>query len=286
VIDSTENKASLNMASTEKTITQTIRVPAEWETQATVWLCWPSHEEHWGERLPQIRTFFCGLIEHILAFQPVRLVVQPNTEGDPRWAEFDHPEHLTIVELEHNDIWIRDYGPFFTKTSDGPLAVRQFQFNAWGEKFPPWNLDADFSRGCAEQVGWDFKRSPLILEGGAMEFNGAGIALTTQPCLLGEKRNSGSVDTVTDEIVKHLNLTDIIVLPDGLAGDHTDGHVDNMVRFVSERKVVMPNPNTPSINSELLKSVESQLLAWRHPNEDWGLKVDFLPAMEPVKLGD
>ena len=273
-------------------MTSKLRVPAEWEPQAGVWLCWPSHEQHWGERLPKIRDFCIGLMAAILPFQNVRLVVQPSGERDPRWLELGHGDRLTVIELEHDDIWIRDYGPFFVVTDHhgtseaNKLVIQQFNFNAWGEKFPPWNLDADFSRRCAIFHGWAFESSPLVLEGGAMEFNGRGVTLTTKPCLVGEKRNLESVETVVRAICEHLNLTDLIVLPDGLAGDHTDGHVDNMVRFVAERKVVMPDPNTLSVNSELLKSVEAQLLAWRHPSEDWGLEVEFLPAMDPVKLGD
>lgn len=267
-----------------------MRVPAEWEKQRSVYLCWPSHEEHWGERLADIRSFVAALIREICQYQRVDLVVQPEDDSYRDQIQGGAYE-CRPLEMAHNDLWIRDYGPFFVSELEGDenkvegsLGLQQFQFNAWGEKFPPWTLDASFSQRLAEKEKLSFCSSDLILEGGAMEFNGRGVAISTLPCLVGKHRNVEAVEEVVAQIKAHLGLRDLIVLPDGLAGDHTDGHIDNMVRFVSERKVLMPDPATSKVNKEILESVLAILGEWRHPDDGWALEIEVMPSMEPLEL--
>jgi agmatine deiminase len=146
-------------------------------------------------------------------------------------------------------------------------------------------LDAEVSKALSQKHQWKYSSSSLILEGGAMEFNGRGLAMTTRPCLDGKNRNPYGLHQIKTEICEHLNLDELIVFRDGLAGDHTDGHIDNLVRFVGERKVLMPNPNEASINADLLLEVFNQCRSWRHPTEEWALDVDFLPSLDPLVYG-
>ena len=263
-----------------------MRVPAEWEAQAGVWLCYPSSEEHWGSRLGRIRDFVLELSQKILEFQPVFMVFhEPELIARVRkmMGEHAHPWHA--ITLVHNDLWIRDYGPFFM-LSESQLAIRQFRFNSWGEKFPPWDLEKTFSERWAQKFKVPFSCSSLTLEGGAFDFNGQGIALTTHPCLVNPNRNPGLVlEEIKSEICRHLKLDDLIVLPTGLMGDLTDGHVDNLVRFVSERKVIMPEASCGDVNEKSLIQIKHQLSAWRHPSQGWALEIVECPSLSPRPFG-
>jgi agmatine deiminase len=263
-----------------------VRVPAEWETQQGVWLCYPTCREHWGLRLEAIQKFVCGLTAEILQFQPVFMLFN---EGDPQECILELFKGLPFPAqgfmVPHNDLWVRDYGPFFIQ-HEGALEVHQFRFNSWGEKFPPWDLEATFSQRLAQKFNWRFLKSELTIEGGAFDFNGGGIALTTRPCLMNPNRNPGLEESAMNrEICRHLNLDELIVLPEGLMGDHTDGHVDNLVRFIDEKSVIMPTICSGDVNEENLLNVRRQLQDWRHPREGWALKILEAPYLKPRPFG-
>jgi len=190
-----------------------VRYPAEWETQAATWLALPINEQNWASRRDRIDAFYSNLIDTISRFQSVKI--------------------LDNLQIPHNDIWIRDYGPFFMEH-----CVVGYEFNAWGEKFPPWNLDSGVPKRVAELMSTEFKKYPWILEGGAVEFNGDGLCMTTAPCLFGKKRNPESQELLKD-IKESFGLKSLKILPRGLDGDHTDGHIDNLARFVAKNHVVM-----------------------------------------------
>jgi len=188
-----------------------IRYPAEWEKQAATWLALPINEQNWASRRERIDAFYSKLINTISRFQPVKI--------------------LDNLKIPHNDIWIRDFGPFFVECN-GKLEIASYEFNAWGEKFPPWDLDNAVPKKIAELMKIPIKEYPWILEGGAMEFNGDGLCLTTAPCL----RNS---EESLKDLQNSLGITSLKILPKGLDGDHTDGHIDNLARFVAKNRVVM-----------------------------------------------
>jgi len=188
-----------------------IHYPAEWEAQAATWLALPINEQNWASRRERIDAFYSKLISTISRFQPVKV--------------------LDDLKIPHDDIWIRDYGPFFVECN-GKLEIASYEFNAWGEKFPPWDLDNAVPEKIAELMKIPIKKYPWILEGGAMEFNGDGLCLTTAPCL----RNS---EESLKDLQASLGITSLKILPKGLDGDHTDGHIDNLARFVAKNRVVM-----------------------------------------------
>jgi len=192
---------------------------AEWEEQAATWLALPINKQNWDCRREQIDAFYSKLVETITRFQPVKI--------------------LDDLKIPHDDIWIRDYGPFFVKC-DGKLNVVSYEFNAWGEKFPPWDLDNAVPEKIAELLKIPLKKEPWILEGGAMEFNGDGLCLTTEPCLFGKNRNLKEREKeFLKDLQDSLYINSIKILPKGLDGDHTDGHIDNLARFVAKNHVVM-----------------------------------------------
>jgi agmatine deiminase len=194
-----------------------VRYPAEWEEQAATWLALPINEQNWAPRKKQIDAFYSKLIDTISRFQEVKI--------------------LDNLQIPHNDIWIRDYGPFFVERA-GKLEAVGYEFNAWGEKFPPWDLDSAVPKKISDLMQIPLKKYPWILEGGAVEFNGDGLCLTTAPCLFGEKRNSAKQEMLKD-LKESFGITSLKILPNGLEGDHTDGHIDNLARFAAKNHVVI-----------------------------------------------
>ena len=233
----------------------------EWENQESVWLAWPHNKNEWKENLGNIRKFYEELITVLLRFQNDNLIfpdVDLLCETSVK-AIHQLPQQLKKIIIPNNDIWIRDYGPFFIKELEGRRMVLDFEFNAWGGKFPPWNLDNNVPREIALYKGSEIESYPLVLEGGALEFSGDGIALTTEECVLSETRNKNISKHQTEEIIKRaFNLKEIIWLKNGLANDHTDGHIDNVARFIDSQKILICKSEKKNENYDRLQpSIES-----------------------------
>ena len=282
----------------------TRRHPAEWEKQASVWLSWPHNEKEWGKkRLPKIKEFYVKLIKIILQFQDVNLILaDEELLGDVKTLR---ATPLRKIIIPNNDIWIRDYGPFFIErkgviarkhevlTKQSPDVTRNeiasvaalprndvlivdFEFNAWGDKFPPWDLDNNVPKQIALYKGCEIESYPIILEGGAVEFSGNGLLMTTEQCLLNKNRNKNIKKDQFEKILKSaFNVQDVIWLKSGLHGDHTDGHTDNVARFISEKKILLcttknkkdKNYETLQENLKCLKKQKLELVEIPLPEE-------------------
>ncbi|MFL6545607.1 MAG: agmatine/peptidylarginine deiminase, partial [Candidatus Udaeobacter sp.] len=149
-------------------------------------------------------------------------------------------ERVTFYRIPTNEPWCRDHGPIFlTRDRDPKLALVDWDYNAWGNKYPPFNLDEVVPTRVAEVLKVPVFYPHMILEGGSIEVNGAGALLTTESCLLNKNRNPNfSRDEIEARLRDYLGVRDILWLGDGIAGDDTDGHIDDLARFVSERTVV------------------------------------------------
>ena len=235
-----------------------IRYPAEWEKQSATWLAFPHNKTNWyGERGINIRKFYVELICNITEFQPVNLLLPSKSflTDEEKAALANRPFPVNFIVIKTNDIWIRDYGPFFMKLGDKKV-ITETQFNAWGAKFPPWGLDNDIPQKIAAKTGLPLIESvPYIFEGGAIEVNGDGLGITTEDCLVGKNRNDVKhLNKVSKALRKAFGLKDLLVLPHGLHGDHTDGHIDNVARFVAKDRIVMcmadnkRSPNAPILS--------------------------------------
>lgn len=227
------------------------RYPAEWELQEAIWLTYPHNENEWGkDRLKNIREFYVELISLILDFQDVKLIF-PNEEilqsENNKFSALENKRYkLHKIVIPNNDIWIRDYGPFFMKKASGAnkdasnKIILDFEFNSWGGKFPPWDLDNLVPKELSSYMGLGIESYPMILEGGAVEFSGNGKILTTEQCLLNENRNKEMNKTLIESVLKSsFSVQEIIWLKRGLEGDHTDGHIDDFARFISENKIML-----------------------------------------------
>ncbi len=266
-----------------------VRSPAEWEEQAATWLSFPRHPKNWaGEKGVQIRAFYFNLIYNIAKFQPVKMLV-------PKDWELPKEEEKAFLKcrfapqaykIATNDIWIRDYGPFFVKKGDKTEIV-QTNFNAWGAKFPPFLLDNKVPSAIAKAENLPISDIPFIFEGGALEVNDDGLAMTTLDCLIGKNRNDPKdLKKILSALCKKLGLRDILVLPEGLDGDHTDGHIDNLARFVETNRVVMASEeDSTSPNYERLMEAKKLIEAWLKKHYGNKAKVDTLQLPPQKKMG-
>src|ERR1700747_2320238 len=220
------------------------RMPAEWEPHTATWLSWPRREgisfpDSFDSVLPTLRETVGALTES----EPVCInVVNGAHEAEARAVldQLAHQECITYYEIPTNEPWCRDHGPIFlTRDLDPKLAVVDWDYNAWGNKYPPFDLDEVVPTRIAEILKLPVFYPRMILEGGSIDVNGSGALLTTESCLLNNNRNPNlSRDAIEQRLRDYLGVRDVLWLGDGIAGDNTDGHVDDLARFISERTVV------------------------------------------------
>jgi agmatine deiminase len=221
------------------------RMPAEWEPHAATWLSWPRREGisfpgAFDRVLPTLRR----MVEALLESEPVCInVCNGAHEAEALAVLAGLPlDRLTFYPIPTNEPWCRDHGPtFLTRDSAGAgrLAIVDWDYNAWGGKYPPCDLDEVVPTRIGEILSLPVFYPRMILEGGSIDVNGTGALLTSESCLLNSNRNSAlSRAEIEERLRDYLGVTEILWLGDGIEGDDTDGHVDDLTRFVSERTVV------------------------------------------------
>ncbi len=249
-------------------------MPPEWSAQEAVWLSWPVDDpRHWGgAKRDLIHSKFAEIAAAISLFEPVRINA-PGAEHSGIAAACNRakavPERVELFDHPHNDVWCRDHGPIFVKHhSTGEVAVTDWEFNAWGGKFPPWDLDNTIPARIARSLGKRIFKGGMILEGGAIEINGAGQLLTTEAVLMNPNRNVGmSRGEIEQRLRDGLGVSEILWLKQGIEGDDTDGHIDDLARFVSADTILAcVDKNAASPNQEILARNLVDLRSFHGPN--------------------
>jgi len=219
------------------------RMPAEWEQHSATWLSWPRREGisfpgSFDRVLPTLRA----LVEALIQSEPVCINVGNGAhEAEAREVlKGLSMERITFHPIPTNEPWCRDHGPIFlTRDSDPKLAVVDWDYNAWGGKYPPCDLDEVVPTRVSEILNLPVFYPRMILEGGSIDVNGAGVLLTSESCLLNKNRNPQlSREQIEQHLRDFLGVREILWLGDGIEGDDTDGHIDDLARFVSERTIV------------------------------------------------
>lgn len=186
---------------------------------------------------------FAEIAAGISRFEPVRINAPAADHAAIRAAcnlAKAVPERVELFDHPHNDVWCRDHGPIFVKNlQSGEVAVTDWEFNAWGGKFPPWDLDNAIPGRIAAALGMRSFKGGMILEGGAIETNGQGQLLTTEAVLLNKNRNAGlHREEIEQRLRDGLGVSDILWLKQGIEGDDTDGHIDDLARFVNPTTIL------------------------------------------------
>ena len=218
--------------------------PAEWHPQVATWLSFPVNKDTWEDRFEKIWPSYFELIKTISLSQKVRINVAD--ENARRLIENRIPEsgidpvQVELFPFATNDSWCRDHGPAFliNKFNDSRMIV-DWEYNAWGGKYPPFDRDNAIPRQIAGALQLPVVSPGIVMEGGSVEFNGKGTVLTSRSCLLNKNRNPRLSQAQIEEFLCHFyGVEQVLWVEDGIVGDDTDGHIDDTVRFINEDTVI------------------------------------------------
>jgi agmatine deiminase len=252
------------------------RMPAEWEPHEGTWLSWPHNPRTWLGNFGPIPSVFVEIVRALCERESVHICVcNALSEAHVRQllkdAKLDHLR-VFFYQIPTNDAWARDHGPVFVKKAGkdsglSDLAVIDWKFNSWGEKYAPWDDDDAVPERIAELKNLPCYHPRMVLEGGSIDVNGKGALLTTECVLLNPNRNpSMSKKQIEARLDEYLGARHVIWLGDGIVGDDTDGHIDDLARFVSAGTVATIVEDDPgdinyrplSENLERLQSAKDQ----------------------------
>jgi agmatine deiminase len=222
-------------------------MPAEWEPHEACLMEWPTitRRDLWGDRFEEAKHDYAAVANAIAAFEPVVMACDPDQEAEARSR---CGEGVDILPLPIDDSWMRDNGPIFVRDADGQVALVHFGFNSWGEKFAPWDRDAEVPRRIASHLGMRRYETPMVLEGGSYFVDGEGTLLTTEQCLLNPNRNpTMSREQIEGVLRDFLGVETIVWLGLGHSTDRdTDGHIDGILMYLAPASVALLAPEDPA----------------------------------------
>jgi agmatine deiminase len=266
------------------------RMPAEWEPHEATWLSWPHNRESWPGVFEGVEPAMASFVAALAECEPVHInVLDAAHERHVRkvLAAFAPAERLSFHRFPTNDAWCRDHGAIFVTRpgADAPRLALDFDYNAWGGKYPPFDLDRKIARMMAAALEVPrFAQPHIVLEGGSIEVNGAGALLTTEQCLLNSNRNPQLTQADIERILRDaFGVTEIVWLGEGIEGDDTDGHIDDLTRFFGPSSVLtVMEPNRRDKNHEPLAANRRRLAELEVGGR--ALEVVEVPMPEPQYL--
>jgi len=279
------------------------RLPAEWEAHEATWLSWPHKEASWPEKIETIYPVYAQMVAALSRSETVRINVN---DAEMESAARRHLQQAgagsAIGSKVHfhrfptNDAWCRDHGAIILKHRDPKAAAGKglnarlatdWDYNAWGGKYPPYDLDNLIPSAMADLLRIPCKTGGMVLEGGSIDSNGAGLLLTTENCLLNPNRNPGLTKAqIETRIIEYLGVEKVLWLGEGIIGDDTDGHIDDITRFVDARTVVTALEEDPAdVNYEILQE-NLRRLKTMTDLEGRPLEIVTIPMPPPVVFKD
>ncbi len=260
-------------------------MPAEWAPQEAVWFAWPGMPGWWPSCRDEAFAQFSAMLVKISSATPVNLLCAKSYRKEAVRHLLGAGADLamfTFLEYRTDDVWCRDFGPIFVKGDQGSMKIVDWGFNAWGGKFPRFKRDDAAPQAIAQALGLKCEIPGVILEGGGIEVNGEGVCITTESVLLNANRHPGMTKKKLETLMKkHLGISDVIWLKDGLKNDDTDGHIDNLTRFCGPRTVLTAVAPKGNPNYEQLSANKKVLSDWRGADGK-GLEILDLPIPEEM----
>ena len=264
-------------------------MPAEWSAHQATWISWPHNRDSWPGNFGPVEPVMARFVGVVSAGELVRINVLDAAheqrvrgflEGNAR------PGNVAFHHFPTNDAWCRDHGAVVvTREGEAPLKALDFRFNSWGNKYPPYDLDDAIPPQMAAALGVPCERVDAVLEGGSIDVNGAGALLTTEQCLLHPNRNPALARSDIEDLLRHkLGVRQVIWLGEGIVGDDTDGHVDDLARFVAEDTVVTVVEPDPSDENHAPLAENRERLAGVTLADGRRLEVVELAMPRPVEF--
>ncbi len=231
------------------------RMPAEWHPHESTWLTWPKDPETWPDRVTHVEEIYLRMISALIPYEIVDLLVDDKETEQKVRARCGAPARIRFHHIRTVDSWIRDYGPNFLIGPTGEVAFNDWIFNAWGNKYEELKRDDGVPRQLQSLLEIPCFSPGIVMEGGSIEVNGAGCILTTEQCLLNPNRNPQLSRNEIEQYLKdYLGVTKVLWLGEGIVGDDTDGHIDDIARFVAPNVIVCALEDDPEdANYEILQ---------------------------------
>jgi agmatine deiminase len=271
-------------------------MPAEWEPHAATWLAWPHEKTDWPGKFAPIPWVYTDIVRHLSQVERVHILVENAAMERAACRNLKSAgANLAAVDFFHvptNRGWIRDFGPIFVRNSKGETAATNWHFNAWA-KYNDWKKDDAANEKLGPKLKWKmwspaYRKRRVVLEGGSIDVNGLGTMLTTEECLLSpiQARNPGVTrDELADIFRDYLGVTNVLWLRNGIAGDDTHGHVDDITRFVGENTILTAvEKNTADENHLPLAENLDRLRSARNL-QGKPFEIRELPMPDPVVFG-
>jgi agmatine deiminase len=269
-------------------------MPPEWSPHRGTWLSWPHKEASWPDRFEPVPAIFAELVRHLAPHEEVHInVAGPDDEANVQSLLRGGGIPAGRVVFHHNptnDAWCRDHGPIFVQRESAGKkeeAILDWGYNAWGNKYPPYDLDDVIPTRIGAEFGIPVFHPGIVMEGGSLDVNGAGTLLTTEACLLNPNRNPElSREQIEQSLKDYLGVRHILWLGDGIVGDDTDGHVDDLTRFIDPGTVVTVVEEDPADENYQPLAENLERLRAMKDQDGRPLRVVTLPMPNPLFLGD
>jgi agmatine deiminase len=267
--------------------------PPEWAKHEATWLSWPHKEESWPGKIDSIFPRYVEFIKYLALSEKVRINVRNQEMKDFALKHIEEGgADLSKIEFYFNptnDAWCRDHGPSFliNENEEQAKVIVDWGFNAWGGKYPPFDLDDVIPTKIGSYFNIPVFYPEIIMEGGSVEFNGAGTILTSKSCLLNKNRNPHLNQAQIEQfLMDYYGQQQVLWVSDGIVGDDTDGHIDDTVRFVNHNTVLtVVEDNIKDENYELLQTNLKELKEMRLINGE-SLNIIELPMPDAVIFED
>jgi agmatine deiminase len=281
-------KEKTKMNRSEKTCReQGFHMPAEWEKHDAIWLAWPHDPTTFPNRVERVEAVYVQIIEAIHEGEQVNLFVN-NNHIKKKVATIFKEANIDVCKInfyvfDYADVWFRDYGPIFVKNKKHELAMIHWDFNSWGEKYETLLKDQNVPNFIKQEMSLKCFKPGIVIEGGSNDVNGKGTLITTEQCLLNKNRNPDlSKEQIEKCLSDYLGVNHFIWLKRGILGDDTDGHIDDIARFVNPTTIVCAyQEDKNDVDFEVLKE-NYELLSESVDQSGKKLKIVKLPTPKVV----
>lgn len=267
------------------------RMPAEWEKQEAVWISWPHNLDTWStDMLKEVRNSYADFVKVLQTGQKIKVLVndvkEKNEAEELLRQSGVNLSQLHFFPIKNVDGWTRDYGPtFIVNDKTKEKAMVKWIFNAWGNKYDDLKEDNKIPYEMNKILNLQMFEPKIVLEGGSIDVNGSGTLLTTEQCLLNKNRNPQLNKQQIEQYLKdYLNVSNILWLKEGIVGDDTEGHIDDIARFVNKNTVVCAfEDNDDDENHKILKENYELLLKMK---DESGKKLNVVKLPMPGFVGN